>query len=88
MKTRDILKRLHDRPFKPFRVHLSDGTMLDVPEPGMVIVGESSAVLPSRFGRDPEGYRFARNWRTVALSHMVQFTDLDETVNGKSRRKK
>lgn len=88
MRSRDILRRLHDQPFKPFRVHLSDGTVLDVPEPGMVIVGERTAVLPSVFGRDREGYRFARNWRTVALNHVVQCTDLDEPINGKRRRKK
>ena len=78
MRPRDILKRLHNQPFKAFRVHLSDGTALEIPEPGMVIVGLSTAVLPSQFGRDRDGYRYARNWRTVALNHIVQFTDLDE----------
>ena len=88
MRTEDVLDRLDDRPFRPFRVHLSDGTTIDIPEAGMVIVGHSSVVLPSTFDQDQEGRRLARRWRTIALSHMVQFTDLNEPVNGKRRRKK
>jgi len=87
MRSEDLLDRLQDHPFKPFRLHLSDGSRLDIPEPGMVIVGESSAVIPSQWGRDDDGRRLARHWRTVALSHMVQFTDLDETVDGKHRKR-
>ncbi len=88
MRPEDLLDRLEDRPFKPFRIHLSDGTTLSVPEPGMVIVGKSTAVLPSRFGRDEEGRRLAEHWRTVALVHIVQFSDLDESTNGRRRRRR
>ena len=88
MRPEDILDRLEDRPFKPFRVHLSDGTTVDVPEAGMVIVGQSSAVLPSRFAKDEEGRRLAKHWRTIAINHIVQFTDLSEPVNGRRRGKK
>ena len=86
MRATDLLKRLADRPFKPFRIHLSDGTKLDIREPGMVIVGRSSAVLPSRFAWEEDGYRVALDWRTVALTHMVQFTDLPARRNSKRRR--
>jgi hypothetical protein len=48
----------------------------------------SSAVLPSRFDHDEEGRRIAARWRTVALIHIVQFSDLDERVNGKGRRRR
>ncbi|MGB7157266.1 MAG: hypothetical protein WBD40_04315 [Tepidisphaeraceae bacterium] len=53
----------------------------------MMIVGPSSAVLPTEFGSE-EGERVATRWRTVALSHMVQFSDLDEPVSGKRRKRK
>ncbi len=82
MRSNDLLKKLHDEPFKAFRVHLRDDTKLDVEEPGMVIVGLSSAVLPTRFGEDEEGNRIARDWRTIALAHIVQFTD---TGGGRGR---
>ena len=86
MRAADLLKRLDDRPFVPFRLHLTDGTALDIPQPGMVIVGLSSAVLPSRFGADEEGNRVALDWRTIALAHIVQFSQL--TPNGRSKRGK
>jgi hypothetical protein len=88
MRPEDLLDRLQDRPFQAFRIHLSDGTVLDVPEPGMVIVGRSTAVLPSRFGLDEEGRRLAEHWRTISLVHMVQFSDLAEGTNGKRRRRR
>ena len=87
MRPSDILNRLHGEPFRPFRVHLSDGTFLDVPEAGMVIVGESSAVLPSSFEKDGDGHRLAKQWRTIAINHIVQFSNLDESENGKRRRR-
>ena len=86
MRAEEFNKRLHNRRFKPFKVHLSDGTILDVPFAGMVIVSRDTAVLPSRFGKDDEGLPLAERWRTVDLVHVVQFSDLDEPVNGKQRR--
>ena len=87
MRAKDLLNRLNDQPFRGFRIHLSDGSAIPVTEPGMMIVGVSSAVLPTEYGRD-EGERVATRWRTVALSHMVQFSDLDESVSGKRRKRK
>jgi hypothetical protein len=88
MRPKDLLDRLRDHPFKPFRIHLSDGTRLDVSQPGMIIVGKSSAVLPSQWSKDEEGYRIAKHWRTIALAHIVQFGDIDETLENKRRRRK
>jgi hypothetical protein len=87
MRAEDLLDRLEDRPFKPFRIHLSDGSKLSVPNAGMVIVGRSSVVLPSAFERDSEGRMLAKHWRTIALLHIVQFSDLEEPTNGRRRRK-
>jgi len=52
----------------------------------MVIVGRNTAVLPSRFGRDEEGRLLAESWRTVALLHIVQFSDLKEKTDGRRGR--
>ena len=87
MRAADLLRRLEDSPFKPFRIQLSDGTILELHQPGMVIVGLSSAVLPTKFTEE-EGRRVASDWRTVALDHIVQFTDLNDALNGKYRRRK
>jgi hypothetical protein len=87
MRPADLINRLEGEPFRPFRIHLSDGTKLDVLDKGMVIVGLSSAVLPSAYAKDEEGHRLAKQWRTIALLHIVQFTDLDESRNGRKRRR-
>ena len=87
MRPADLFDRLEGKPFKPFRLHLSDGTLLEVQEPGMVIVGRASAVLPSRFAKDEDGRRIAEHWRTISLMHIVQFSELDESVNGKPKRR-
>ena len=87
MRVKDLINRLNDQPFKGFRIHLSDGSSILVNEPNRIIVGPSSAVLPTEFGRE-EGERVATRWRTVALAHMVQFADADEPVSGKQRKRK
>lgn len=58
MRVKDLLNRLSDRPFRGFRIHLSDGSTIPVTDPYMIIVGPSSAVLPTEFGRE-EGERVA-----------------------------
>lgn len=87
MRVADLIRRLNDEPFKAFRTRLSDGTTLDVRSNGMGIVGQSSAVLPTRFGRDEEGTRVAQDWRTIALRHIVQFSDLNGRVDRKKPRR-
>ena len=87
MRPADLMKRLEDQPFRPFRIHLSDGTKIDVRQPGMVIVGLATAVLPTSFSAAEDGSRVAADWRTVALRHIVQFTDISTRSNG-SRRKR
>jgi hypothetical protein len=87
MRARDLIQRINDRPFRGFRIHLSDGSTILVTGPGMVIVGRSSAVLPVEFGRE-EGERVVDRWRTVAIAHMVQFSDIDEPVTGKRPKKR
>ena len=88
MHAADINQRLYDSPFKPFRVHLSDGSSIPIQNAGTVIVGESSAILPVELGRDTQGFPLVMRWRTVALSHMVQFSDMDEPVSGKRPKKR
>jgi len=84
----DLNHRLYDSPFRPFRIHLSDGTTIPVTNAGMVLVGPTSAILPTELGRDADGHPLVRRWRTVALAHIVQFSDIDEPVAGKRPRKR
>ena len=84
----DLNRRLEDQPFRPFRIHLSDGTSVDVIEPRMVIVGTTSAVLPTKWTTDVNGRRVAQDWRTIILVHMVQFSDLNGSRSGGRGRRK
>jgi hypothetical protein len=86
MGPQDLYNKLHDEPFKAFRVRLSSNSTIDVLDPGTVIVGPTSAILPLEYV-DEDGVRLVRRWKTVALSHMVEFVDIDIKRNG-SRRKR
>jgi hypothetical protein len=88
MTTRDLNHRLYDQPYRPFRIHLSDGTTIPVMNAGMGLVGPSSAILPTELGRDPDGFPVVNRWQTVALYHIVQFSDVDEPVTGKRPKKR
>jgi hypothetical protein len=45
MPPEDLLQALRKRPFEPFRIHVSDGTVYDVRHPELVMVGRRSAVI-------------------------------------------
>jgi hypothetical protein len=77
MRVRDLLNKLHDEPFQPFRARLSNNTTIDVLDPNTVVVGPSSAIMPIETVRDSSGYYVVNRWRTVALAHIIEFVDID-----------
>ncbi|HET6247948.1 MAG TPA: hypothetical protein VFE47_09655 [Tepidisphaeraceae bacterium] len=85
MSPRDLLNRLHDEPFKPFRVRLTNNSTIDIPEAGLVVVGPTSAIMPVRTMKDEIGYTLVTQWRTIALSHMMAFVDLDPPKSSRKR---
>lgn len=87
MQLHDFLKRLYDMPFRPFRVHISDGSVVEVAQPGMVIPSDTTVILPTMFGTDEEGHRYAKRWRTIALDHITQFSGVETSDNGKRRKR-
>jgi hypothetical protein len=85
MSPSDLLNRLHDEPFVPFRVKLSNSTSIEITDPGLVIVGPTSAIMPIQTMTDESGYTLVTQWRTIALSHMVEFSDVDPPKKPKKR---
>ncbi|HET6250384.1 MAG TPA: hypothetical protein VFE47_22040 [Tepidisphaeraceae bacterium] len=83
----DINERLYDKPFRPFRIHMSDGSSIPVVNSGIIMVSETSAILPVETGNDAHGYPLVKRRRTVALAHIVQFSDIDEIVSGKGKKR-
>ncbi|MFT3786174.1 MAG: hypothetical protein QM770_08410 [Tepidisphaeraceae bacterium] len=86
MGPHDLLNKLQDEPFKPFRIKLSNNTVIDVKNPGMVIVGSTSAVLPTDTFRDEAGYTLVRQWKTISIGHIVEMIDLDLKDEPKRKR--
>jgi hypothetical protein len=53
----------------------------------MILVGESSAIMPTLWTKDDEGRRLARHWCPISMGHIVQIGDIDEPVDGKRRKR-
>lgn len=87
MTDRDLLNKPHDQPFQPFRVKLSNNTTMDVLDPNTVVVGPTNAIMPVESVRGEHGYYLVNRWRTVALSHMVEFTDIDPPKSESKKRR-
>ena len=88
MTAHDLLRKLADRPFQPFRIRLVNNTTYDILDPGMIIVGDSSAVVATRNIYDENGHPTTTDWRTVSIAHMLEFSHLEPAKNGRKRRSK
>ena len=64
-----------------------NSTVIDVPDPGLVIIGETSAVVATQTELDDRGVRIALDWKTISISHMLEFSDIKEK-NGHSKKRK
>jgi hypothetical protein len=64
-------------PFKPFRVHLSDGTHCDITHHDMAIIEQNT--LDIGLHRDDEG--IVQRLVRCAILHVVKLEDLPETVS-------
>ena len=78
MTDRDLLRRLEETPFKPFRIRMVNNTVYDIFDPGMVIVAKSSAFVVTQYERDEDSRRVAADWRTISISHILEFSDIDD----------
>jgi hypothetical protein len=87
MTQHDVIRKLDDQPFKPFRIRLVNNSTYDILDPGMIIVGDSSAVVATRNIRDETGHRVTTDWRTVSIAHMLEFSDLQSSGNGRRKGK-
>jgi hypothetical protein len=85
MTHHDVIRKLDDQPFKPFRIRLVNNSTYDILDPGMIIVGDSSAVVATQNIRDENGHRVTTDWRTISIAHMLEFSDLQSPGNGKRK---
>ena len=86
MTYRDLHRKLHDQPFKPFRIRLVNNTTYDVTEPWMITIGASSAIVVTRVRTDDLGDHVAEDWRTISIAHILEFQDLPAGPQAKRKR--
>ncbi len=80
MPRQDIERELRRRPFRPFRMHLTDGTSSEVLHPELVLLGRRSLVLGLAASAEETFYERAVD---VDLIHIVRMEDIQPR---KSRR--
>ena len=63
MPPQDLLKSVRRRPFVPFRLHVSDGTVYEIKHPELLMVSMESAIvgLPAPPNAPAQIADFARN---------------------------
>ncbi len=54
MRSKDLLDHLHRRPFRRFRLVLTDGRSFEVRHPELAMVGSSTVAIALVQPRDPE----------------------------------
>lgn len=76
----DLLRFVQERPFRPFRLTLTDGRTMDIHHPELVIVGQSTAAIgiPSPRYAEPVSDRLVE----VSLLHVMQLEHLPEANAG------
>lgn len=85
MPTEDLQKKLQTRPFRPFRIYLSDGTEYNVMHPELLLLGRRSLVLG--LVNRPEETVYERTI-DIDLLHIVRMEQIEATArrgNGDSR---
>ncbi len=81
MPPEELLHLLRKRPFVPFRIHLTDGTVFEIRHPEMVMPGVRTAIIG--VPADPLVPLYART-EVVSLLHIVRLEPLDSTSTAAS----
>ena len=74
MTAEELIELLAERPFKPLRLHLSDGRIRDIRHPEMAIVAEDAIAIG--VPRD-EGSRRAYKITHCSIQNIVEIEPLD-----------
>ncbi|MFL5245892.1 MAG: hypothetical protein ACJ8FY_27790 [Gemmataceae bacterium] len=75
MRQEDLIEALRRRPFQPFRMHVTDGTIYEVRHPEMVLVNRSTAFVFSPAPNLPAPA--VSKLETVALLHIIRFDPME-----------
>ena len=83
MQVEDVEKKLRLRPFQPFRVYMTDGSVYDVRHPELMMLGRRMAMIG--LAHDPGQIVFDRSV-DIDLFHIVrmEFIEGPPTLNGQT----
>jgi hypothetical protein len=79
MAPADIRNLVQRKPFTPFRVVTSDGTVYEVRHPELVMIGLSSVAIGYPSEQDPLSYE---RMDIVSLRHIVRWEPEQQAVAG------
>jgi hypothetical protein len=77
MSARDVLDLIRRKPFVPFRVVTSDGTVYEVRHPDLIMVGLSSLVIGYPSEQEPHAYS---RYDIISLRHVVRLEPREEAA--------
>ena len=80
MRPEDILELVRARPFRPFRIRMSDGQQFEVRHPELAMVGRSQVIVGIPAERGPEG--MIERTVNCALLHITTTELIDGGVAG------
>jgi hypothetical protein len=70
MRPEDIVEMLREKPFRPFRINLSDGTVYEIRHAELVKVGRSKAMI--YFPKEDEPHAVFERYISVSLLHITR----------------
>ncbi|HMC88447.1 MAG TPA: hypothetical protein VKI17_02820 [Gemmataceae bacterium] len=75
----DVQARLREKPFRPFRIVVSEGQRFDIRHPDLVLVGMNDLIIGFPAPGHPTIYSGVTR---VALLHVVSLEDLPAPIPG------
>ena len=74
---KQIRELMQAKPFRPFRIYISDGTYHDITNHDMAFVGRNTVEIGLNL--DPDG--FAEYFTRCSILHITKLEDLPESVS-------
>jgi hypothetical protein len=76
MSPNDLVEDLRQKPFEPFRLYVTDGSIYEVRHPELCLVGVASVILG--LNNDPNSTVFERTVR-IDCRHIVKSEPIKQT---------
>lgn len=77
MSPEQLDEQLSAEPFIPLRIHLTDGTKLDINNPALVVINRLALYV---FRVDRPKSHLARDYQLISLRHIVQVEQVAEAA--------